>query len=109
MAFEYTLRQRVPKGSSMSARRQRSQRRWRSDRTAAVPRRPVLLSVAGLPAGWPLPAFRRGRCERLVRLALQTNQAAGGGIDPVQLDAAVYLHDLGMMFLAEGRGSSQAG
>ncbi|EXI65443.1 MAG: Cyclic di-GMP phosphodiesterase response regulator RpfG [Candidatus Accumulibacter adjunctus] len=42
-----------------------------------------------------------GRCERLARLVLQTNQAAGGGIDPAQLEAAVYMHDLGMMFLAE--------
>jgi len=43
-----------------------------------------------------------GRNERLVRLALETNHAAGGGIDPVQLEAAVYMHDIGMMFLAEG-------
>jgi HD-GYP domain-containing protein (c-di-GMP phosphodiesterase class II) len=42
-----------------------------------------------------------GRSERLVRLALETNQAAGGAIDPVQLEAAVYMHDIGMMFLAE--------
>jgi HD-GYP domain-containing protein (c-di-GMP phosphodiesterase class II) len=42
-----------------------------------------------------------GRSMRLLRLALETNQAAGDPIDPVQLEAAVYMHDIGMMFLPE--------
>lgn len=42
-----------------------------------------------------------GRTERLVRLALETNQEVGETIDPGQLEAAVYMHDIGMMFLAE--------
>lgn len=47
------------------------------------------------------PHFR-GRTARLLRLALDTNQAAGKPVDPVQLEAAVYMHDIGMMFLPEG-------
>jgi HD-GYP domain-containing protein (c-di-GMP phosphodiesterase class II) len=46
------------------------------------------------------PHFR-GRTARITRLALETNQAAGRPVDPVQLQAAVYMHDVGMMFLAE--------
>jgi len=46
------------------------------------------------------PHFK-GRTGRLVRLALETNSAAGNPVDPVQLEAAVYLHDVGMMFLPE--------
>ncbi|HAY26185.1 MAG TPA: HD domain-containing phosphohydrolase [Candidatus Accumulibacter phosphatis] len=46
------------------------------------------------------PSFK-GRTERIVRLALEANLAAGNGIDPTQLEAAVYAHDIGMMFLAE--------
>ena len=42
-----------------------------------------------------------GRSMRILRLALETNQAAGEPIDPVQLEAAVYMHDIGMMFLPE--------
>ena len=42
-----------------------------------------------------------GRTERLARLALETNQEVGEAIDPSQLEAAVYMHDIGMMFLAE--------
>jgi len=44
----------------------------------------------------------RGRGVRTLRLALNTNQAAGKPVDPVQLEAAVYMHDVGMMFLPEG-------
>ncbi|RTL54769.1 MAG: HD domain-containing protein [Rhodocyclaceae bacterium] len=43
----------------------------------------------------------KGRTGRLLRLALDTNAVAGNPVDPVQLEAAVYLHDVGMMFLPE--------
>ena len=46
------------------------------------------------------PLFK-GRTMRILRLALETNKATGHTVDPVQLEAAVYLHDLGMMFLPE--------
>ena len=42
-----------------------------------------------------------GRTMRILRLALETNQMAGNPIDPVQLEAAIYMHDVGMMFLPE--------
>ncbi len=43
----------------------------------------------------------RGRTTRILRLALETNLLAGELLDPVQLEAAVYMHDVGMMFLPE--------
>ena len=46
------------------------------------------------------PLFK-GRSGRLLRLALETNLHAGKPVDPAQLEAAVYLHDIGMMFLPE--------
>lgn len=46
------------------------------------------------------PLFK-GRTMRILRLALETNKAAGSPVDPLQLEAAVYLHDVGMMFLPE--------
>ena len=46
------------------------------------------------------PLFK-GRTMRLLRLALETNQLMKKAIDPVQLEAAVYMHDIGMMFLPE--------
>lgn len=46
------------------------------------------------------PLFK-GRTMRILRLALETNKAGGALVDPVQLEAAVYLHDVGMMFLPE--------
>ncbi|HMV22190.1 MAG: HD domain-containing protein [Betaproteobacteria bacterium] len=46
------------------------------------------------------PLFK-GRTMRVLRLALETNRAAGSPVDAVQLEAAVYLHDVGMMFLPE--------
>lgn len=46
------------------------------------------------------PLFK-GRSGRLLRLALDTNAMAGKPVDPVQLEAAVYMHDVGMMFLPE--------
>jgi HD-GYP domain-containing protein (c-di-GMP phosphodiesterase class II) len=42
-----------------------------------------------------------GRSERQLRLALETNESAGTPVDPLQLEAAVYMHDVGMMFLPE--------
>ncbi len=42
-----------------------------------------------------------GRTARLLRLALDTNAAAGNPADATQLAAAVYLHDIGMMFAPE--------
>lgn len=46
------------------------------------------------------PLFK-GRTMRILRLALETNKAGDNIVDPVQLEAAVYLHDVGMMFLPE--------
>ena len=46
------------------------------------------------------PLFK-GRSGRLLRLALETNARAGKPVDAAQLEAAVYLHDIGMMFLPE--------
>jgi len=46
------------------------------------------------------PLFR-GRTMRILRLALETNRASGNPVDPLQLEAAVYMHDVGMMFLPE--------
>ena len=46
------------------------------------------------------PLFK-GRSGRLLRLALDTNTRAGKPVNPAQLEAAVYLHDIGMMFLPE--------
>ena len=46
------------------------------------------------------PLFK-GRTMRILRLALETNKAAGSPVDPQQLEAAIYLHDIGMMFLPE--------
>lgn len=42
-----------------------------------------------------------GRTDRLLRLTLDANAAAGAPLDVVQLEAAVYLHDVGMMFAPE--------
>lgn len=46
------------------------------------------------------PLFK-GRTLRLLRLASETNQLRGSPVDPRQLEAAVYMHDVGMMFLPE--------
>ena len=46
------------------------------------------------------PLFK-GRTMRILRLALETNKAGGDIVDPVQLEAAVYVHDIGMMLLPE--------
>jgi response regulator RpfG family c-di-GMP phosphodiesterase len=42
-----------------------------------------------------------GRTIRMLRLALATNLAAGKPVDPVQLEAAIYMHDIGMTLLPE--------
>jgi response regulator RpfG family c-di-GMP phosphodiesterase len=46
------------------------------------------------------PLFK-GRSKRQLQFALDSNEVAGNPIDPLQLKAAVYMHDLGMMFLPE--------
>ena len=46
------------------------------------------------------PLFR-GRTERILRLALETNESAGAPVDATQLQAAVFMHDVGMMFAPE--------
>lgn len=46
------------------------------------------------------PLFK-GRTMRILRLALETNKTGGNVVDPVQLEAAVYLHDVGMMLVPE--------
>lgn len=46
------------------------------------------------------PLFK-GRSGRLLQLALDTNARAGKPVDAAQLEAAVYLHDVGMMLLPD--------
>ena len=46
------------------------------------------------------PLFK-GRTARVLRLALETNAAKGSVVNTMQLEAAVYMHDLGMMFVPE--------
>lgn len=46
------------------------------------------------------PLFK-GRSGRLLRLAQETNAAAGKPVDALQLEAAIYMHDIGMMFMPE--------
>ncbi|MDR0578609.1 MAG: HD domain-containing protein [Candidatus Accumulibacter sp.] len=46
------------------------------------------------------PLFK-GRTQRLLHLASETNRARNLPIDPMQLEAAIYMHDIGMMFLPE--------
>lgn len=43
--------------------------------------------------------YWNGRYERVLALAQEMNQEAGLPIDPLQLQAAVYVHDVGMAFL----------
>lgn len=42
-----------------------------------------------------------GRTDRIHHLALDTNRKSGSPVDETQLEAALYLHDIGMMFLPE--------
>lgn len=46
------------------------------------------------------PLFK-GRTARILKLAQETNRIAGSPVDPRQLEAAIYIHDLGMMLLPE--------
>jgi HD-GYP domain-containing protein (c-di-GMP phosphodiesterase class II) len=46
------------------------------------------------------PLFK-GRTQRLLTLAAETNQLRDLAVDPVQLEAAICMHDIGMMFLPE--------
>jgi HD-GYP domain-containing protein (c-di-GMP phosphodiesterase class II) len=46
------------------------------------------------------PLFK-GRTARILSLALESNKTAGLPVDQMQLEAAVYMHDLGMMLLPE--------
>ena len=46
------------------------------------------------------PLFK-GRTLRLLRLSHETNELRDRAVDPLQLEAAVYMHDIGMMFLPE--------
>lgn len=46
------------------------------------------------------PMFK-GRAARIHQLALDTNREANSPVDATQLEAAVYMHDVGMMFLSE--------
>ena len=46
------------------------------------------------------PQFK-GRTTRLLRLAAETNHIRGKPVDPIQMEAAIYMHDIGMMFLPE--------
>jgi HD-GYP domain-containing protein (c-di-GMP phosphodiesterase class II) len=46
------------------------------------------------------PLFK-GRTQRLLTLAAETNQIRDLAIDPIQLEAAICMHDIGMMFLPE--------
>ena len=46
------------------------------------------------------PLFQ-GRTSRNLQLAHAVNEAAGKPIDPLQLEVAIYMHDVGMMFLPE--------
>lgn len=46
------------------------------------------------------PLFK-GRTMRILRLAQETNKAGNSVVDAIQLEAAVYVHDVGMMLLPE--------
>lgn len=46
------------------------------------------------------PSFK-GRIGRVRQLVLDTNRMAGSPVDAEQLEAAAYMHDVGMMFLPE--------
>ncbi|WP_137937200.1 HD domain-containing phosphohydrolase [Chitinivorax sp. B] len=51
--------------------------------------------------------FWENRTSRLLPLALDTNLAAGNLVDPIQLECAIYMHDVGMAFLSEAIWSKQ--
>jgi HD-GYP domain-containing protein (c-di-GMP phosphodiesterase class II) len=43
--------------------------------------------------------YWNGRYKRILALAMDMNREAGQVVDPLQLEAAVYMHDVGMAFL----------
>jgi len=43
--------------------------------------------------------YWKGRTDRILEIARNLNEEAELAVDPMQLDAAVYLHDFGMTFL----------
>lgn len=45
--------------------------------------------------------LHKGRTERMRKLALETNMRGGSPVPPDQLEAAICMHDVGMMFLPE--------
>jgi len=49
-----------------------------------------------------LSIYRKGRSEQVLDLCRNLNEALGQPIDPAQLAAAVYFHDLGMAFVPAG-------
>ena len=51
--------------------------------------------------------FWEGRFERNLALALNTNEQAGNPVDPMQLEVAIYMHDIGMAFLPDTLWSKQ--
>ncbi|MCX7897018.1 MAG: HD domain-containing protein [Rhodocyclaceae bacterium] len=69
---------------------------------APIEKHPDLAFFASLAAALEKrsPLFA-GRSERNLKLALATNAMAGKPVDETQLAAAVYFHDVGMMFLPE--------
>ena len=80
----------------------------------------ILDMVGGIPQQEDLRFFRQlalglearmpywhGRIIRQLQLAFETNAEAGSPIDPTQLEAAVYMHDVGMAFISESIWQSQ--
>ena len=78
------------------------------------PKKPAIRSRAQVSMAEHLKFFRslaqqfenrsshfKGRTDRILHLAQETNKAAGKPVDPIQLEAAIYMHDIGMMFLPE--------
>ena len=47
-----------------------------------------------------LTSFRRGRSQQILQLCHYLNEATGFHVEPQQLEAAVYMHDFGMSFIA---------
>ncbi|MBT5232125.1 MAG: HD domain-containing protein [Methylococcales bacterium] len=46
--------------------------------------------------------YWQGRTQRILKLAQVMNQLSGNVVESIQLEAAVYLHDIGMAFLPDG-------
>jgi len=43
----------------------------------------------------------KSRCERVLPIALEMNHLRDNRVDPFQLEAAIYLHDVGMSFISD--------